>query len=414
MRLKFWRKPPEVKDVGGSAIVLPGIGKISTDRLYNYILAFKLSDVIYSCITKIQLAAILVPWYVYQKKGDQVIEITDHPLVDFLKRPGARMSWSRYIEKHLGYLLLTGNSYQWPIVPSFKTKLAVTFLRPDRVTPKLTMADAITYDYWKRGILTRFQEEDIIHIKLFNPEEDEDHLEGLSPVASIAKSVDIASYAQEWMFRLLEKGAQPALSLATDNNMTEDQKRFLKEQIKSDVLGSENVLNPLILEGGLKPVKIGLSPQELNYDPLTKSIVRKVASVYKVPSQLLDDSESKTYANVQEAEKALYYKATLPHLTTLRDELNSWVVPKFDDTGNIFFDYDISGIDALSEDMEKIWERAGKAVDRGVLTRNQALEMMKYGKSKYLAADKLTVMGAVMPLDVVTGDSAKPIVKIQP
>jgi hypothetical protein len=69
----------------------------------------------------------------------------------------------------------------------------------------------------------------------------------------------------------------------------------------------------------------------------------------------------------------------------------------------MFLDYDTSEIEALGDDKDKLWERIGKAVDRGIITRNQALEALKYGKAKEKAADVLTVSGMVMPLDSITG-----------
>jgi HK97 family phage portal protein len=403
MNWKFWRRQEMKQTVGSSSVYIPGVGRIMGDRLYNYIMAFRLSDVIYGCITLIQQAAVLVPWYVYRRTGEETAEVEKHPLVDFIKRPDARMAWSRYIETHIGHLLLTGNVYQRFFIPSFKTKASVRFLRPDRVTPKLGPLGTVRYEYRTRGMLDNVLDEEVLHIKLFNPEEDEDHLEGFSPVATIAKSVDIASYALEWMLRLLEKGAQPTLALSMEGMLTNEQKAFLKEQIKTEILGPENAMNPLILEGGLKPFVLGFSPRAVEFDATMKAVLRRVCGVYKVPSELMGDTETKTYSNVTEAEKALYYKATLPHLNTLRDELNAWLVPKFDDSGLIFLNYDVSGLDALSEDMEKVWERAGMAVDRGTINRNEAREMMKYGKSPEPGAEQLTVSAAVVPLEAVTG-----------
>lgn len=407
MYLKFWkrREKKERHSLELSANILGG-SRITADRISQFITAYKISDIIYTCISRIQKAAVMVPWYLYQQKDDEVLEIQtpSHPLVRFLQRPGKRMPWSKYIERHLGYLLLTGNSYQRPIVPSNKTMVEFEFLRPDRVTPKMSPGGNIRYEYWHKGRLFNFEEEEIIHISLYNPEEDEDHLTGLSPITPIMKGIDISNYAKEWIFRLLESGALPPLILRTNTSLNEEQKKFLREQIKTDYLGPWKALEPLILEGGLDVVKdIGFSPKDLEFNPILKTVLRQVANVYGIPSELLGDSENKTYSNVKEAEKSLYYKATLPHLRTLRDELNSWLIPKFDDTGEIFFDYDTSGLDALSEDMSEIWERAIKAVERGIITRNEAREMMKYGRSEEKGADKLTVSAMFVPLEAITG-----------
>jgi len=404
MNLKFWRRHEKKQGGGISFISLPG-GRVSAERLYSYILAFRVSDIVYSVISLIQQAATVVPWYLYERKGDEIEEVEDETLSSFLRRPGLRMNWSRYIETYLGHLLLTGNVYQRIIVPSFKTQISVQFLRPDRVHPRLAPTGAIVYEYLTNGKVEIIHEEEILHTKLFNPEEDQEHLTGLSPIASIARAVDVGSFCTEWILQLLEQGAMPPLVLSTANDLTEEQREFLRQQIKRDVLGPQNAMNPLILEAGLKPEKVGFSPRELNFDHLIKMVLRKVAAAYKVPTELLGDSENKTYSNVQEAERALYYKATLPHLTMLRDELNSWLVPKIDNKK--YIDYDTSGIDALAEDMEKIWARAGDAIDRGLITRNEAREMMKFGLSKEPGADRLTIPANVLPLEMIAGTTSE-------
>lgn len=403
MNWKFWRRSEKKQAGGGSSVYLPGVGLIMADRAYNYIKAFQLSDVVYGCVTLIQQAAVLVPWYVYRRQGDEVVELPSGPLVDFVSRPGQRMTWSRYIETYLGHLLLTGDVFQRLVVGSFQTRMAAQFLRPDRVTPKTVRLGTIHYEYRTKGQMQTFLEDEVLHIKLFNPEEDEDNLKGVSPVAAIAKTIDVASYAMEWMLRMLEKGAQPPIALSTESTLSEEQRTDLKAQIKREVLGPENAMNPLILEAGLTPFRLGFSPKDVEYDTTLLSAMRRICQVYKVPSELLGDPQTKTYSNVQEAEKRLYYKATLPHLNTLRDELNQWLVPKFDDSGQVFLNYDTSDLEALSEDMEKIWERAGKAVDRGIIDRNEARDMMNYGKSTEPGAERLTVPAGVVPLEVITG-----------
>lgn len=403
MNWKFWRRSEKKQAGGVYSVYLPGVGKIMGDRVYQYIKAFQLSDVIYGCVTLIQQAAVMVPWYVYRRQGDDTVELSSGPLVNFVRRPGLRMSWSRYVETYLGHLLLTGDAYQRLIIPTFGTRPAVQVLRPDRVTPKMGPLGTILYEFRPKGPMQTFLEDEVLHIKLYNPEEDEDNLKGVSPVAAIAKTVDVASYALEWMLRMLEKGAQPIISLSTEGTLTDEQRTDLKKQIKSDYQGPENAMNPLILEGGLRPFRLGFSPKDVEFDTTLISAMRRVCQVYKVPSELLGDPQTKTYSNVEEAEKRLYYKATLPHLNMLRDELNAWLVPRFDDSGQVFLDYDTSDLDALSEDMEKVWERAGKAVERGIITRNQALDMMNYGKSTEPGADRLTVSAGVVPLEAITG-----------
>ena len=381
--------------------VIPGIGKIVANRLNRLILAQKLSDVVATCISLIQRAAKRVPWYVYQRQGDRTVEIKKGPGAEFLRRPGKRLSWSKFIDFYYAHILLTGDAFIRQIVPEYKTKIDIQFLRPDLVTLKKTATDEIIYEY-KSG-KTKFTDQEIIHIWLPNPEYDgETVLRGLSPIASIAINIDIDNYAKEWMFRLLEGGAQSPLTLYSEQPLTEDQRTFLKDQLKREYIGPQNAKNPLILEM-MKPMRVGFSPKELEYDPILKAMLRRVASRLHVPTELLGDVEHKTYANAKEAVASLYQWAVLPDLASLKDELNYRIIPQFDSTGSMFFDYDISGIEALTEELNGLWQRIDNAVDRGIISREEARQEIRYGMSKEPAAAKLTVTANVVPLDLVIG-----------
>lgn len=406
MNLKFWEKKDIVQFDEGAGVYHFGTGAISAPKLKSYIQAFRICETIYSCIGLIQQAATLVPWGVYKETKDGKIEVKDNPLANFIKRPGDKLSWSRFVETYLGHLLLSGNVFMRFIIGSFGKYGETEFMRPNNVRPIEGPLGIARYDYYKKGRMLQIPEEEVLHIKTFNPEDD---VMGLSPVATIAVSVDIDSFAKAWMLALLEKGARPPLTLVTQGKLTPEQRDFMKEQVKEQFLGYQNVMEPLILEGGIKVEKVGFSPQEVDFQPLTKTTLRKICNVYKIASELLGDSENKTYSNVKEAEKALYKKATLPHLAMLRDELNIGLVPKFDLPEGLFLDYDVSNLDALSEDLDLLWKRAGSAVDSGIITRNQARKMIKQEESKEKGADVLTVQATIVPLEMVAGESEEDI-----
>ena len=380
-----------------------GSGKISAPKIRNYLQAKRLNDAVNGCLGLISLAAIEPPWFAYRREGKNVVELADHALTNFIKRPAKEMSWVQLIETYLNYILLAGNFYMRKMVGSFGTYGEVEILRPDRmtITPGPLGFDIQSYDYVRGGRLTHFKPEEILHIKLFNPGDDR---YGLSPIAAIATQIDIASYSQAWVLALLEQGAMPAVALSTEGSLEPEQRTYLKEQIKEKVLGFENVMNPLVLEGGLKPIKMAFSPKEVEFSPLTKSTLRKICAVLHVASELLGDSENKTYSNIKEARKALYEEAAFPYLNILCTELNRWLVPDFDDTDTVFLGYDTSNVDALSEDKDAQWKRVNEGVDKGTITRNEAREVIKFSKAKEKAADRLTVTGTVIPLDAVTGD----------
>ena len=409
----------EKKSGGGSfetSSYFLGLSSVSPSRLRNYIEAYKISEVVRSCVDKINLAAKGIPWYLYRRAGKTSVIVENHPLVNVLRRPSKRLSWPKFIERALGFYLISGNRYIWKRVGSFGNYGELEVLPSDRVEIKSdSLGEPISYGLLRGGRRVSIPPDDILHSKMFNPGDD---IYGLSPIASVASQIDISRFATEWSLKLLEKGARPGAVAFIPGTLTEEQRNEIKAQWKQQFQGPNAAETGGLLiietgEGAVRPGDLKLmsyAPKELELAGSEKIITRKVCSVFHVPSELLGDLENKTYSNQKEARKALYQEAMLPHLDELREELNYWLIPSFKETeggdgkaGDLFFGYDASDIDALAVDTDLLWERAGKAVDRGILTRNQALEIMGYGKSDDPAMDVPTVPAVVVPISAIAG-----------
>ncbi len=81
----------------------------------------------------------------------------------------------------------------------------------------------------------------------------------------------------------------------------------------------------------------------------------------------------------------------MPLLRHLRDELNAWLVPMFEE--GLRLELDLDEVPALLPRRETRWDMLMSAVELGVLTRNEAREGLGFGP----------VAGG----DVVAGDEAR-------
>lgn len=406
MSWKFWKKTEQKSDIvqfqGG--VYYLGTSNISQLKLKNYLQAYKLSDAVYSVVNKISDAAMQIPWYVYRQRGERTIQVSSHALVNFIESPGKNMSWPQYIKKKTNYFLLAGNVYVRKLIGSMGQYGEVEFMRPDKVRIKTNALGISSYEYNLQGNLINIDPEEVLHVKMFNPQDD---LYGLSPVDTIARIIDIGTLNQAWLISFLENEAMIGGKI-TSKGLTADQRERIKSQIKTEYGGVLNAGKWLVLEGETDAERFAVPIKDMDNTPLEKMILRKICSIYRVPSELFGDAENKTYSNQKEARKALYEDAALPILRLFRDELNSWIVPDFDKTQTLFLDYDTSNIEALSEDLQKIWDRAVKSTG-GVpfLDRNEAREMLKYGKRTGLSTltipmNQLPVEGSEKPQKAVT------------
>ena len=361
-----------------SGIYFIGASTAGNQRLKNYVAGYKLNDTVYSCINLITQAALSVPWYVYRDTADgEMEEVDNHPFLDFMDKPGPGMDWNIFLTRAFGFYLTSGNAYIHKMIGSQGKYGEVEVLPSQYVTIKPDkLRKTIDYEYRVAGQMFKFAEDEIIHVKAFNPE---DPLYGLSPVQVLARKIDMAHLGELWTLSLLENECRPSGALMLKQGLTSDQREVLKKSLKDEYSGYENAGTPLILEGDWDWKSFSITPKELNFLQSSKKIMREICAAYKVAPELFGDSENKTYSNIKEARKALYQEAALPLLGVFKAAFNRELFPKFDASGKYFLDYDTSGVEALSEDLDLLWGRVGDAKQKNrVITLNEAREALNY------------------------------------
>ena len=95
-----------------------------------------------------------------------------------------------------------------------------------------------------------------------------------------------------------------------------------------------------------------------------------------------------------EARLALYEETIIPHLKLIQSDLNEWLVPMFSE--ELEFAYDLDAIPALAERKRKTYENITSAVNAGIMTRNEAREVI--GLSPIDGGDDIYISATLFPL----------------
>jgi hypothetical protein len=119
-----------------------------------------------------------------------------------------------------------------------------------------------------------------------------------------------------------------------------------------------------------------------------------IALCFGVPSQLVGVPDAQTYANVAEARLALYEETIIPHIKLIESDLNEWLVPQFDERLELTFDTE--SIPALAERKRKTYENIVSAVNAGIMTRNEAREVI--GLNPIDGGDDVYINASLFPL----------------
>jgi HK97 family phage portal protein len=238
-------------------------------------------------------------------------------------------------------------------------------------------------------------ESDIRHLKTFNPLDD---WYGMSPLMAGAYAVDQHNESMQYMQALLQNGAAPsgAMEVQGETELSDEAYNRLQAEIEEKYSGSRNAGRPMLLEGGLKWVQMGLSPHDTQIIETKYSAARDISLALGVPPLLLNIPGDSTYSNYQEARLAFYEETVIPLAQYIRDELNAWLAPYF---GNVKIDFDLDQIPAIAEKRMELWTMADKSTD---LTINERREMKGYEPIN--GGDSLLVQSSMIPLGFAASD----------
>jgi len=347
---------------GGLVTWLGTSGPSWTPRTYGDLAAegYRKNVIAFRCVRMVSEGAASVPWTLFENHQ----AVTAHPLLALLDRPNPLQGGNELFEALFGYLLIAGNGYLEAVTDSRQGPRELYALRPDRMTVVPgPQGWPVAYLYSVAGRMHRYAvdiargETPILQLKSFNPLDD---FYGLSPIEAAAFGIDIHNAAGAWNKALLDNAARPSGALVFDpgdgsGNLTPSQFDRLKTEMAEQYQGAANAGRPLLLEGGLKWQAMSFSPADMDFIESKHVSAREIALAFGVPPMLLGIPGDNTFANYQEANRALWRQTILPLLDKTADALNGWLTPKFGE--GLRLAYDLDAIPALSAEREALWSR---------------------------------------------------------
>jgi HK97 family phage portal protein len=180
-------------------------------------------------------------------------------------------------------------------------------------------------------------------------------------------------------------------------DLTDVQRRQLKEEFKSLKEGSDNVL--MTLESGWGYQQIGLNPQDIQLFESRRFTIEDIGRFLDVPSILLNDSTSNTSFGSGIAEIIEgWYKLSLRPMSVYIAEsmLVHLVIPSKRKTTRISHNFD----QLLMLTRKERVEANQKEVNSATMTPNEAREIE--GRLPLAGGDELLINTALVPIDGYT------------
>ena len=308
--------------------------------------------VAYRCVRMIAEGAASVP-----------LVCEDAALASLISRPNPETSGTSFFERLYAELQLTGNAYaECVTLADEAAPRALYALRPARMSAEIDASgwvSAWSYQASERSAhKRRIPREDVLHLKLFHPEDD---IYGLSPLAAARTALDLHNASADWAKALLDNSARPSGALVYGKDgarMSDEQFDRLKAELASAHAGPGNAGRPLLLEGGLDWKPMSLSPAEMDFLKARAGAAREIALAFGVPPMLLGIPGDNTYANYREANTALWRVTILPLAQKMASALTAWLGERF---GGADVRCNLDRVPALAADREAQWQRVSNA-----------------------------------------------------
>lgn len=341
----------------------------------------------------------------------------DQRLNELLKYPNEEDCWSDLVEQWCGFKLITGNSFIYGKLieaGNNQGKPYELFALPSQymaiianinVFPPTRAGYQLYY-----GQMWSFDTKEILHDKYFNPQwgVTGGQLYGQSPLRAAAKNLTRSNEAKTAAVASFQNGGPAGVLFMNDERFDPTSGQAQAQALKTAVSqkgGSAN-FNSIAVSGYKVDWKqIGLSPVELNIIESEKWDLKALCNIYGVPSQLLNDSDSKTYNNQREGEKALTLRCAIPLLNSLTENLNRKLHSDWGYKGtNLYVDYDLSVYGELEANKA---EQTAWLNTAWWISPKQKLDIMNIEVPDYIPTEELEKL--YIPTGLQTIDQFQPL-----
>lgn len=334
--------------------------------------AYQGNDTVYKCVKYITQNGAAIPPKLYTDRSMSK-EIKSHPLLDKLDAPNSDDSGVDFREAILGYFLLAGNSYQLALRKGVKgAPDEIWTLQPNRVeiigakTRGIVGYKFLDYPDEKNPI----DPANIAHMKFWNPD---NPVYGMSPLQVGAIMVDQQTAARKWNLGLLQNWARLPGAWTTSTILGQNARQKLEARLNEKFAGARGAGKFPLLDGGFQWTQIGANPTEMDWLQSIIYNAGNLANLYDIPPQLIGDTSSSTYNNIQEAKAASYTEAIFPLLDKLYAKWNKWLLPMYPDLKNAYLYYDKTTVEVVQV---VIQQRLTASVQRGNTSYLQGVAML--------------------------------------
>lgn len=399
MKLPFLKEKKE--HPGASALMVSNLFTSQITKSDEYVKeGYTQNAVVYRAVQEITTAASLIDIEMWQ--DGKIIDLNaglnndTKSIYKLLNRPNPMTGCDGFIKNIFTDWLLTGEMFisisknkteLWPLSP----------LKMEVIAGKSGIPKEYIHGSGKDKVVFPVKQidgdSDVFHHKFYNPL---NYWRGLAPLSAGAIAADANNEGLRWNYSLLKNSGRPSGLIQFEGSPDDLTIERLTEYFKRRFQGAANAGQIPMLEGGAKWQQMDNSPRDMDFIKTMDKTDLYIAMVFGVPLPLISNDAS-TFNNLEQAKERLYTDTVLPLFNEFLDSFSLWLSKKFNLETGILLKANQDSIPALESIRQKKYERAIKMVNSGVLTRDEARELIGY-EPKGGMADELFVPSNNVPL----------------
>lgn len=267
----------------------------------------------------------------------------------------------------------------------------ITVISPDNVKPKLNNEKNLIG--W--NINNKFYDlTQIIHFKKYNIK---GGVLGFDPSKVIEDVVNMDYKSIKYNNKFYDNNATLSGVLSTDKPANEKQIQLLKKQFNERHQGINKAFELAVLGNGLKYQSIGMNHKDMMFLEQRKYHREEVLGFYGTPKSFFSITDDINYATAITQTKLFWQSTIKPILRNIEDTVNSKFLSRM--KGNIFGFFDLTSVEALTDDLHLKVDTATKLVNIG-FTPNEVNKRLDLGFDETPWRDQAFIPMGMQRIDI--------------
>lgn len=366
----------------------------------------------YAAISAIAEDVATIEFQLYKEmQSGELAEIPNHEFLETLKYPNLEQSQYDFIESIQSYLEIIGEAYAFGFRDNGgRGKIREFYIaRPDFVTivynkdnkknegvgNTLPSKDGSVI----KGFIVNapgeeavfFERRDVLYFHYFDPLRPH---RGKGTMQAAALSIDNDDYAGKWQNSFFKNSANPGAILEFPGNMTDDQVEKLKQQFREKFQGHSKAGEPIVLHGGLKYSKMGLTQSEMEFTQSRQAMRDEILGIFRTPKTAVGITDDVNRANAEATDYVFARRIVKPRMRRIVETLNKFLRQEYINERLV-----LKFKDPVPEDLSAKGEYLKNATGVPYMTPNEAREQSGL-ESMGAEGDKVYLPFNVAPVEV--------------